>query len=293
MTNEYKEQIFQAMQAFFEEGNSAAELSKRSTVNAGYISSIRNRKWDDHAGTPVPEWVFRKIGSTLQVNSNIVHLNNYLNIFGFLQECRENSEARIVDGAPGTGKSYTCKQYTLRHAQTTFMVTCAGDLNEKRFMIEMAKAVCGNIYSHNQWVLMNRPGLRREVTIKLANISNPLLIIDEAENLQDGSYGAIKAIYDELEGRCGFVLVGANDYIRTLEKKSSKWYDRSCVPQVYSRFRANPLKLESITSDDVKKAVDAYGFGEHRELYKSLLSAPDLRALFNTLKRERRVADVA
>lgn len=292
MTNEYKEQIYQAMLAFFEDGNSAAELSKRSTVNAGYISSIRNKKWDDHAGTPVPEWVFLKIGSTLQVNSNTVHLDNYLSVFSFLQECRENSEARIIDGAPGTGKSYTCKQYTIKHAKTTFMVTCAGDLNEKRFMIEMAKSVCGDLYSHNQWGLMNRPALRREVTIKLANISNPLLIIDEAENLQDGSYGAIKAIYDELEGRCGFVLVGANDYTGMLEKKSSRWYDRSCVPQVYSRFRANPLKLQAISPDDVKKAIEAYGFSGNKEMYRSLLGSPDLRSLFNTLKRERRVMSV-
>ena len=88
-------------------------------------------------------------------------------------------------------------------------------------------------------------------------MQQPLIILDEAGDLDDRSILEIKRLYNNLEGSCGFYLVGADGLQRKIERGVAN--GKQGFLETYSRFgkkfsRHTPKDLEKRTPFMVQAA---------------------------------------
>jgi DNA transposition AAA+ family ATPase len=256
-----KETIVRAFQNYIsEKAISQNKFAGMVDVNVGYLSAMANRKWNEmQAGSKtvkIDDLYFNRIAQYLGLNLSEnfwghFDTDNYISIVNTLEDARRMKERKALDGATGTGKTYGVTEYKRQNPAGVYLVRCADDLTAKSFMLEMAEAVGVKEFG-------NRAQIRKAIVKKLLSDTNaPLLIIDEAENLKDGTWGAIKAMCDDLEGHCGIVIVGANQFQQKLSKKAER--NIGCFPQIYRRFKVGFNSLFELSLEDVQNVCNQLG----------------------------------
>lgn len=268
LTDEIKEKIVNTVGNFIESRKGTTGFQVESFlksvegVNKTDWSYMRNRNWDKVRTVKAGKEVFSSIKDIkflslgravgLEFNGDYwPHFNtdNYMMICNVLQEARERKIPYCIDGDTGSGKTYSITRYHQERSGDTFVVTCAGDMSVKDFITEVAEAVgCETVGSKVQ--------IRKRIVKHLSKKDDPVLIIDEAENLKDGAYDGIKAMMDSLKGVCGMVIVGANDYQEKLQKLSDK--KKKSFPQIYSRLKEGGFsRLFEMGREDVSTICNA------------------------------------
>lgn len=257
------------------------ELAKNIGVSSSYLTHALKRNFNNVPAGPgrtttFSDQVANKICQFLGIGDKIWEIENFYIIQNTLIEAKKHSEHRIIDGAKGSGKTYTAEKFQLQYPSETFLITASEDMNPKAFMIELAKAV-------NVSFSGDRRKIRMDVAAKIKRMNNPLIIIDEAENLKNASYGAIKALYDDVKDYCGIVLIGANDYLQMLRKKALS--GKGCFPQLYSRFNAEPAILNILSKQEVKMIAELNGITDRETITKLFDTCSDYRELDRNINR--------
>lgn len=284
MSTQDKERIQQAIIEACGKGKemSYAKLAKLAKVNPSFVTHIVNGKWDNYSnGSSIKVAVFRSLAIALGLDVNTVATENHQLVVEALLTAKLNKEALIIDGAPGSGKSHAVAHFQRMYPKQTYVVKCSALMTVKEFIREVCRACDVNDAG-------SRSTLVQSVVEKLATEDAPLIIIDEAENLKDIGYSAIKDLYDGLERQCGIVLVGANSFYTTLQQKASRGEVStrpSVFPQLFRRFRANPVHLERLRLEDVLVVVEHYQLGDAREARSLYAQVHDYGDLFATVRR--------
>lgn len=236
--------------------------------------------------TPIDDKYFLRIAKAIKLQvkkSYRLHhdTDNYkacMNVFG---DARDTCMPFGIDGGTGDGKSYAATEYAIMHPKNTYIVRCDGDLTAKSFFVEMAHSL-GMNYDGPAY------GIRKNIVQKLKNEENPLLIIDEAENLKDRAWESMKRIMDDLKGYCGVVFIGANEFQAMLQKKADKL--KGCFPQVLRRIKEGGFKrLYTFTLDDVQDIAKAYGIHNKvhvKGLFDTCRNMGELSSLLERILRE-------
>lgn len=268
LSTETKEKIVSTVENFIETRRGTAGfhvesfLNSVDNVNKTDWSYLRNRKWDKvrtvtrgkEVFSSVKDVKFLSLGRAVGLEFEgdywpHFRTDNYMMICNVLQEARERKIPYCIDGDTGSGKTYSITRYHQERSADTFVVTCAGDMSVKDFIVEVAEAVgCEAVGSKVQ--------IRKRIVKHLSKKNDPVVIIDEAENLKDGAYDGIKAMMDSLKGICGIVIVGANDYQDKLQKLAEK--KKKSFPQIYSRLKEGGFsQLFEMGREDVSVICNA------------------------------------
>lgn len=293
MNDDVKDCIVEAARCYMKrKGISQNKLSDISGVS--YLSNMmkgvytykKSRTGED---SPIADKWFEMLAEAVEYKVQkdywpLVLTKQFKDIIKHLEEAKNDAKARVIIGETGCGKTYTIKKFVKENPTATFVVTCHSSTTEKSLhdrIMKMLNIPCkGNSderldkISVELW-RMSREGL------------NPVLILDEAENLKMGTFQSLKAIYDYLEDRCGIVLIGTGQLIDDLEKL--KGSNKKGVPQFYSRFKTGIRYVRSIDP--------AYpDFLKDRQLEESLKDllrerAENYRELKNDLEPALREAD--
>ena len=294
LTEQFKENVASGVQQYLEahkeDGMSQGRIARQCGVNAGYLTSILQRKWNAHpsqTGTSkVSDAVFLKLQHGLGLAADFFETDNYAAVYSTCMDAKVRKEWRIVDGLTGAGKTFSATRFARLHPRETFLIRCKNTMNAKEFMQAIARAV-------GACEVGTRHRICEAIAEKMLSMSDPLLIIDESEALfkrtSEGGFGAIKDICDEVNGRVGIVLIGANGFLEQLKMRAANL--RSCFPQLLSRFATEPVELEVVSRADVELIAPAFGVSGKRELDQLFDGSANFRELFDTLRR--RQADAA
>jgi DNA transposition AAA+ family ATPase len=290
MNEQLKAQIVQGLVAYLEahkaNGMSQAKIAKLCGVNAPYIGYMLAGQWNNipsqggAVATKISDAVFLKVQRGLGLNIETFETENYLAVYATCLEAKVAHQWRIIDGLTGAGKSFAAERFARQQSKETFLIRCKNTMNAKEFMQAIARAVgaCEVGTRHRICVAISE---------KLLMMTNPLLIVDESEALfkrtSEGGFGAIKDICDEVIGRVGIVLIGANGFLEQLRLRAANL--RSCFPQVVSRFATEPVELEVVSRQDVEMIAPAFGVTGKKELDALYDTTANFRELFDTLRR--------
>lgn len=288
MSNEEKEQIALAVERYKVEKNvNNADLAKKAKLNAAMITHVLGRKFDNYSnGTPIPESVFASLAKAMSLGVDVVETDSYRSIMGKLAELKHWSLAGVIDGNTGAGKTFAINSFISKYPIGTYKITAAADFTPKKFVQVLGSLLGLGIYE-------SQYDLREHIQAKLSEVKNPIIIVDEAENLTDHNYSTIKAIYDALEGQCAIVLVGANNYWSNLQAKARRNRLRAhCFPQIVSRFRAQVLHVPGMNLRDVAAAANQFGITDKAQINALHQKSPDFRALFGELQHNQRMAEL-
>ncbi|MFD2787971.1 AAA family ATPase [Hymenobacter rubripertinctus] len=285
MNEERKVQIALGMVAYIEshkeEGMSQNKVGTLCGLSGATISQVANQKWPT-LPTKMSDSVFLKIEMALGLGVDFYETDNYVAVYAACMDAKVRKEWRVIDGLTGAGKSFTVERFARTQPRETYLIRCKNTMNAKEFMQAIARAV-------GACEVGTRHRICQAIAERLLTMTHPLLIIDETEALfkrtSEGGFGAIKDICDEVKGRVGIVLVGANGFLEQMRLRAANL--RSCFPQLLSRFATAPVELAVVSRADVELIAPAFGVTTKREMDRLFDGSANFRELFDALRRQQ------
>lgn len=213
MTQDQKKQIKSILNERIEDKNlSANQASKQIGISAALLSNLLNDKWDqisDQKWMMVAAWV-----GFQSTNWVIRETRNTKAILNLCQDARNYGRFMSIAGDTGLGKTTALRFYT-GDTPNAFYVLCTAMMSRKDFL----SAILRSMGLEVEGQLYNRTF---HVVSKLRQLEHPILILDDFGKLSDHAMTTLQVIYDELEGRCGFVIAGLNNMKSRIYKMAAK-----------------------------------------------------------------------
>ena len=241
MTNEVKLEIVAAAHEYMGLHKiNATELYKLSGVNTSYLSNILSGVFTAQAGGAeviIADKYFTNIAeavgfSTKRQYWQHVMTKEFLEIIALLKEAKEAQGVKTIVVDSGAGKTYAVNQFKKRNPLNTYVIT----MHSLVGITDLFADLIGQLGISSKGSQAYR---RSQLIIKLRDIKKnggmPIVIIDEAENMNTGMMKMLKGFYDGLNGYCSIVLVGTAQLWDVMFKAKDK--DAQSGPQFWRRFK--------------------------------------------------------
>jgi len=266
MTNLSKEQLAAEVDRQIKVVGSQNQLARQLSISASHLMNIRNGQF--HL---VSDATIRKVASQLKMNLfsgwQMAEIRNYKRIINISLHCKENSISRAISFAPGTGKTYTLKSFSVNHPNV-YYVECEEYWSKKTFLHELRKVM---------GIDDGATGIADMVTsiVEFLNSQQrPLVIIDEADKLKDNVLNLYKTMYNKCAS--GFLLAGTPYFKHRVDKGVR--LNRMGFAEIYSRVGGEFLSLYAIDEADITMICKVNGVEETDDITEVVNSAGhDLR----------------
>lgn len=226
-------------------------------VNISTVSTILSRKWiHNPALISDKKWqeIATIIGYTFTNNTEqsqkewqVAPTETYLHINAMLHFCKEESETAIFCDEAGIGKTFTCEAFQKQNTHT-YIIKGSNATNKTKFIKELASAVGIEVRGKYDEIL------EKTMRSLLSHAKNkPLLIFDEAGDLDDKTFLLIKQLYNRLKGVCGMFMTGAGGLKKKLD--AGIRLDKNGFDEVADRFGFKETRLNIVPDDKTEREL--------------------------------------
>ena len=151
--------------------------------------------------------------------------------------CKEHAKAMMFVDACEIGKSYTA-EHLARTLTNCFYIDCSLSKTKTAFIRALSRAVgLGEKGSYND--------MREKIMRYLRALESPIVILDEAGDLEGSAFLEIKALWNATDGFCGWYMMGA-DGLRSKINQGIQG-EKVGFTEIFSRFSG---KFQSIVPVD-------------------------------------------
>lgn len=174
-----------------------------------------------------------------------------------LEACQNESITAILCDDAGIGKTYTAEIYAKKN-KYAFHIDCCANPGKASFVRSIAQAVGVGRYGK-----LN--DLIDDSVYTLSQMENPILILDEAGDLEHNAIMILKRLYNALKGVCGFYLIGADG----MKKKINNGIinEKLGFIEIFSRFGKSyksvlpklPINKQKLIIEMAEKIAEANG----------------------------------
>lgn len=226
-------------------GQSQAKFAKSNDFNPADISNLRGETWmKQPALIGDQKWIkfarFVGYNRKSELVWNTANTRVKLEIDAQLTACKNYAFTAILCDDAGVGKTYACKEFAARNPHV-YYIDCSNCRSRLRLIRAIGKAVGLEANYRADDVF-------EDAMYLLRNTDNPLAIFDEVGDLDDRAFLELKRMYNNLEGICGFYLVGADGLKRKIERgEASK---KVGFTEIFSRFGKKFTKIMPIDPED-------------------------------------------
>lgn len=235
LTKEFKEKVRVAILKKRENyGGSDADFSKSLGINNAVFSRLKSGETEKILSDTV--WI--TLGRELQVkvfedNWKVARTSVYTEIEDNLNFCKELSRSMVLVDDCGIGKTF-CTKHIIKKMRNTFYVDCSQAKSKQLFIRLLAKTVGIDNQGKYYDVLAN---LKYYIT----TLEKPLIILDEAGDLEYTAFLELKGIWNGTDGACGWYMMGADG----LRDKIDRGIKNKKVgfAEIFSRFSDEFIKL--------------------------------------------------
>jgi DNA transposition AAA+ family ATPase len=277
-----KNGIVNALRVYCERYESQARAAASLGISGATVSQMLAGNWE-----LISEEMWRKVASGVGVKESkwtSVETGPFRDVMSLLDDAHSNSLMMAATGDAGTGKSFACKYYRNNHKRV-YMLECETHWNKKRFLSELLQAMgrdgsgCASV---SEMVM--------EAVRLLKGQDGPLLIIDEADKLEDSVLCFFITLYNQLEDECGIVLF-ATDKLDLRLRKGLRLHKLG-YNEVWSRLGRRCVELHGVTAADIVAVCEANGVTEKKHIDRIIENADaDLRRVKRMVHAIRRNRD--
>jgi hypothetical protein len=228
LTNDYKEKVLvELLEVRKNFGGSDAVFAKQYNIHSSVFSRIKK---GERSGL-LSDAQILNIGRMLGVSVNSRKWNiARTDVFSTIEEevlfCKENSKARIFVDDCGIGKTFTAK-YLSRNVKNCFYLDASQAKTKNRFIKLLAHTLGVDNTGHYADIIAN-------VKYYLHVLPQPIVIIDEAGDLDYPAFLEIKELWNATEGVCGWYMMGAEGLKAKIERGIS--HKKVGFREIFSRF---------------------------------------------------------
>ena len=252
METTQKNSIVAALEAYLNEhAMSANTFATKSGVNASIISNLRSGNTTVSAGggkeVEIADKYYTQIAGAINFKLtkeywHVVETRQAMLAMATLQDAKENGYTNVIIGETGSGKTFIADLFARQHPHDVFSLKIAQtdtitDVIDKIMdSLKINSSAKGKSRKINEIV----KHLRK---LKLEG-HKPLIIFDEAEYMKQPCMCAIKALFDDINGECGIIIIGTPQLLRNLDRLRKK--DKDGIPQFYRRIKFGIRHLDSV-----------------------------------------------
>ena len=173
----------------------------------------------------------------------------YKFIMGQLDFCRTNAASRIICDVPDIGKTYTAKLYARSYANVVYC-DCSQVKTRQKLIRHLAKEFG---VGHTGFL----SEVQADLVFYLRSLPLPLIILDEAGDLEYQAFLELKALWNATERCVGWYMMGA-DGLREKMRRSID-FKKVGYAELFSRYGNRYQKASPDSGEELKqfKAVHA------------------------------------
>ena len=264
METKLKDQIVAAAKQYIpSKGLSQAAFARLCDISPSYLSNILNGIYEYKASgdktITIADRYFAAIAGRIGMSVvaaywRTVETPQFIEAIATLEDAKERGVAKMIIGETGCGKTYSISKFMEANPANTFKITVSNQHKIQDVTEELGLAMDVTLGVSTRKAFRMRAITNRLRELK-AQGGQPLVIIDEAENLTHGMIGLCKGIYDAINEQAAFVLIGTNELTDKLDQMERYGYKYPGVPQFRRRFKAGTVHLTPI---DRQKHFDAF-----------------------------------
>ena len=195
---------------------------------------------------------------------NSAETSNSQELKFFYADAQERGLVLAITADAGTGKTYTGREYTSA-TKDAFLLQCNEFWNKKTFLTELSRVIGLDTRDFTMGEMM------QDIIWALKTKHKPLVILDEADKLNDAILYFFITIYNYLEDECGLVLQ-ATEY---LEKRLRGGVNKNAkgFPEIWSRLGRKCIKLNGVNADDIRNICLANGLDNEADIETVILES--------------------
>lgn len=241
VTNDIKQRIVAAVAEDRKKYRSDAEHSRKLDLSTSVYSEVFNsgkidRKISDDG------WMDIAMRLKLNLKDNFewktANTPTYDYIYTQLERCQEERISLIFCDEAGIGKTYTATQYVKENAEA-ILVDCSQSKSKRRLIKAIAQEF--GVATTGKYA-----DVYERLVYYLNNFANsPLIILDEAGDLQQDAYLELKALWNITQGNCGWYMMGAVGLKRKIDR--AKDNEKVGYAELFDRYGC---KYQSITAEN-------------------------------------------
>lgn len=219
-------------------------------LTAADMTNIENKKYLDNPQlVGMSKWIniartlgYQKNERMKWVAANTV-VSNYIS--QQLSACQSYSMTAILVDEAGIGKTFTAKEYAKRNPNVIY-IDCSVFPKKTDFIRAFAMQV-----GISEDAKLSE--LMESALYAVSQMNQPLIILDEAGDLEHTTLLLIKRMYNALEEVCGFYLIGADGLKRKIENGIK--YRKLGFVEVFSRFGKKFSKILPELMDEKRQVL--------------------------------------
>lgn len=204
VTTEIKLKIINAMVAARANYPSDAKHAASLGINAGVYSAIRNGQTDRVLSDANWITIARKLGVSLrgEIEWKAAKTETFKYITTQLEAIQERGLSTILCDLPNIGKTFTARHYVGTHANAVYI-----DCSQVKTKLKLVRRIASEFGVDSKGRYAD---VYDDLVYYLRSIDRPLVILDEAGDLQYEAFLELKALWNATERCCAWYMMGAD-----------------------------------------------------------------------------------
>lgn len=204
VTTEIKNKIVGAIAQARENYPSDAKHAASLGINAGVYSAIRNGQTDRVLSDANWITIARKLGVSLrgEIEWKAAKTETFKYITTQLEAIQERGLSTILCDLPNIGKTFTARHYVGTHANAVYI-----DCSQVKTKLKLVRRIAAEFGVDSKGRYAD---VYDDLVYYLRSIDRPLVILDEAGDLQYEAFLELKALWNATERCCAWYMMGAD-----------------------------------------------------------------------------------
>ena len=191
----------------------------------------------------------------------------YTYIYNQLKECQENNQSGLLCDRADVGKTYTARCYVKENRNAVY-IDCSQVKSKQKLIRQIAREFGINHTGRYSDVY-------EDLVFYLRTIQNPLVILDEAGDLDYAAFLELKALWNATELACGWYMMGADGLKTKIEGNMGR--KKVGYEELFSRFGKRFLRI----TPDGKDAWDDFARAQVALITIANCPAADVKKIYH------------
>lgn len=283
ITTEFKQRIVTAIIENRKAYPSAAKQAVALDISSAQLSRVSNGDTDQVLSDA--KWI--TIGRRLEVSLTdapkwkVAKTDTFIYIYEQLSHCQQNSVSGLLCDMADIGKTFTARQF-VKESKNAVYIDCSQVKNKQRLVRKIAQEF--GVQHSGRYA-----DVYGDLVYYLNSINKPLVVLDEAGDLDYMAFLELKALWNATENACAWYMMGADG----LKAKIQNNRDRNKVgyAEILSRFGSN---FNRVSPEGGKEDMDNFSKMQVALVVKANIPDASIQKVYGETKGSlRKVFDYA
>ncbi|MFJ1323643.1 AAA family ATPase [Capnocytophaga canis] len=201
---EFKEKIRKSILEDRENyGGSDSDYAKSINLKPAIFSRLKKGEIEKIISDT--QWLVIAHQLGVQVRDNawkVARTKIYVEVEDALNFCQQYSKAMILVDDCGIGKTF-CAKHIVRKLKNAFYVDCSQAKTKQQFIRLLAKTI--GVDNTGKYA-----DVKASLKMYLLYLELPLIVLDEAGDLDYNAFLELKELWNATQGKCGWYMIGAD-----------------------------------------------------------------------------------